>query len=48
LKVETEGETLNNSPFDFEILPKAINMVIPKEPKQKQKKKSRFKKKSKK
>lgn len=47
LRVETEGETLNNSPFDFEILPKAINMVIPKEPKQKQKK-SRFKKKSKK
>ena len=49
LKVETEGENLNNSPFDFEILPKAINMVIPKEPAQKtQKKKSRFKKKSKK
>ena len=48
LMVETEGENLNNSPFDFEILPKAINMVIPKEPKQKQKKQSRFKKKSKK
>ena len=49
LKVETEGETLNNSPFDFEILPKAINMVIPKEPAQKKpKKKSRFKKKAKK
>jgi YegS/Rv2252/BmrU family lipid kinase len=31
LKVETEGENLNNSPFDFEVLPKAINMVIPKE-----------------
>ena len=49
LKVETEGETLNNSPFDFEILPKAVNMVIPKEPAQKKpKKKSRFKKKTKK
>ena len=49
LKVETEGENLNNSPFDFEILPQAINMVIPKETEQKsQKKKSRFKKKSKK
>ena len=46
LKVETEGENLNNSPFDFEVLPKAINMVIPKEKGQKpQKKKSRFKKK---
>lgn len=29
LKVETEGENLNNSPFDFEILPKAINMIVP-------------------
>ena len=49
LMVETEGENLNNSPFDFEILPKAINMIIPKEPvKQEKKKKSRFKKKSKK
>ena len=49
LMVETEGENLNNSPFDFEILPKAVNMVIPKEPVQKkQKKKSRFKKKAKK
>ena len=49
LMVETEGENLNNSPFDFEILPKAINMVIPKEPVQKKnKKKSRFKKKNKK
>ena len=45
LMVETEGENLNNSPFDFEILPKAINMVIPKDPSQTQKKKkSRFKK----
>lgn len=49
LMVETEGENLNNSPFDFEILPKAINMVIPKEPVQKKnKKKNRFKKKTKK
>lgn len=49
LKVETEGETLNNSPFNFEILTKAVNMVIPKEPTQKKpKKKSRFKKKAKK
>ena len=49
LMVETEGENLNNSPFDFEILPQAVNMVIPKEEaKQKtQKKKSRFKKKKK-
>ncbi|MBQ6305174.1 MAG: diacylglycerol kinase family lipid kinase [Bacteroidales bacterium] len=47
LMVETEGENLNNSPFDFEILPKAINMVIPKERgKKSQKKKSRFKKKN--
>ena len=47
LKVETEGENLNNSPFDFEVLPKAINMVIPKDRGQKpQKKKTRrFKKK---
>ena len=46
LKVETEGENLNNSPFDFEVLPQAINMVIPKEPSQTPKKnKSRFKKK---
>ena len=45
LMVETEGENLNNSPFDFEILPKAINMVIPIDPSQNQKKKkSRFKK----
>ena len=45
LLVETEGEDLNNSPFDFEILPKAINMVIPKDNDQKtQKKKNRFKK----
>lgn len=46
LKVETEGENLNNSPFDFEVLPKAINMVIPKDRSQKpqKKKKRRFKK----
>ena len=45
LMVETEGENLNNSPFDFEILPKAINMIIPKDQSQTQKKKkSRFKK----
>ena len=43
LKVETEGENLNNSPFDFEVLPKAVNMVIPKDMGQKkQKKKLRF------
>ena len=30
LKVETEGENLKNSPFDFEMLPKAINMIVPK------------------
>ena len=50
LMVETEGENLNNSPFDFEILPKAINMVIPKDISQtpKKKKKNRFKKKAKK
>ena len=29
INVETEGETLTNSPFDFEVLPKAINMVVP-------------------
>ncbi len=45
VKVETEGENLNNSPFDFEVLPKAVNMVIPKDMGQKkQKKKYRFKK----
>ena len=45
LKVETEGENLNNSPFDFEVLPKSINMVIPKEPaKIEKKKKKQFKK----
>ncbi len=45
LKVETEGENLNNSPFDFEVLSKAVNMVIPKDMGQKkQKKKYRFKK----
>ena len=49
LMVETEGENLNNSPFDFEILPTAINRVIPKETTPKTKnKKSRFKKKAKK
>ena len=49
LKVETEGETLNNSPFDFEMLPKAINMVVPNNTSTKtQKKKSRFRKKEKK
>ena len=46
LLVETEGENLNNSPFDFEMLPRSINMVIPKETVQKPKqKKHRFKKK---
>ena len=29
LNVETEGETLSNSPFDFEIIPLAINVVVP-------------------
>ena len=29
LLLETEGETLTNSPFDFEMLPKSINMVVP-------------------
>ena len=29
LMVETEGENLNNSPFDYEMLPQAINMVVP-------------------
>lgn len=29
LLLETEGETLTNSPFEFEMLPKAINMVVP-------------------
>lgn len=28
LLIETEGETLTNSPFDFEVLPKAINMIV--------------------
>lgn len=29
LLLETEGETLTNSPFEFEMLHKAINMVVP-------------------
>ncbi len=29
LKVETEGENLSNSPFEFEILSEAINMIVP-------------------
>ena len=29
LLLETEGETLTNSPFYFEILPQAINVIIP-------------------
>ena len=33
LNVETEGETLSNSPFDFEIIPLAINVVVPENPK---------------
>lgn len=28
LLLETEGETLSNSPFDFEILPQAINVIV--------------------
>ena len=30
LKLETEGETLTNSPFEFEMLQQSINMVVPK------------------
>lgn len=49
LMVETEGENLNNSPFDFDILPKAINMIIkPKDMAVQKKKKKRFSKKKKK
>lgn len=29
LLLETEGETLTNSPFEFEILPLSINMIVP-------------------
>ena len=29
LLLETEGETLTNSPFVFEMLSKSINMIIP-------------------
>ena len=29
LLLETEGETLTNSPFDFEIIPQAINLIVP-------------------
>ena len=29
LDLETEGESLTNSPFDFEMLQQAINMVVP-------------------
>ena len=50
LMVETEGENLNNSPFDFEILPKAINVIVPKKEQvlMVKKKKKRFYQKSKK
>lgn len=50
LMVETEGENLNNSPFDFEILPKAINVIVPKKEQVStaKKKKKRFYKKPKK
>ena len=37
LLLETEGETLNNSPFDFEVLPKAINMIVKNENEKKEK-----------
>ena len=30
LTLETEGENLTNSPFDFEMLQQSINMVVPK------------------
>ena len=33
LNVETEGETLTNSPFDFKILPLALKVVVPENPK---------------
>ena len=29
LNLETEGENLTNSPFDFEMIPQSINMVVP-------------------
>ena len=29
LLLETEGETMTNSPFDFEMLPQAISMIVP-------------------
>ncbi len=29
LKVETEGENLSNSPFDFEVLPLALKVIVP-------------------
>ncbi len=30
LNLETDGESLGNSPLDFEVLPKALNIIIPK------------------
>ncbi len=30
LQLETDGESLGNSPLDFEVLPRAINMIVPK------------------
>jgi len=30
LNLETDGESLGNSPLDFEVLPQAINMIVPK------------------
>jgi len=30
LNLETDGESLGNSPLDFEVLPQAVNMIVPK------------------
>lgn len=30
LSLETDGESLGNSPLDFEVLPKALQMIVPK------------------
>ena len=35
LLLETEGETLTNSQFDFEMIPKAVNMIVPENGKRK-------------
>jgi diacylglycerol kinase family enzyme len=29
LNLETDGESLGNAPLDFEVIPRAVNMIVP-------------------